>query len=224
MEEDLQKAPPVLEKPKKKTSGCLIVLIVLFFLFVLIAVAGYVGYKKIVQSTSNPMGVEIPYSMADLEEAFANTGSTGGMCLDCTDIVYGKPHEIKTTFTNSQATAWLNFANHDFEYGELKNFQVRFTENKAELSAQFTYDGTTYPVYISGTGAKASTNSISGKLETLKVGGISLPDSVKPMVEKILVELANGRLAELGDTLRIDVLEIKEGGLHFEGLAPSTFE
>jgi len=81
-----------------------------------------------------------------------------------------------------------------------------------------------YPVYISGTGAKASTNSISGKLETLKVGGISLPDSVKPMVEKILVELANGRLAELGDTLRIDVLEIKEGGLHFEGLAPSTFE
>lgn len=224
MEEDLQKAPSVLEKPKKKTSGCLIVLIVLFVLFVLIAVAGYVGYKKIVQSTSNPMDVEIPYSMTDLEESFANTGSTGGMCLDCTDIVYGNPHEIETTFTNSQATAWLNFANHDFEYGELKNFQVRFTENKAELSAQFTYDGTTYPVYISGTGAKASTNSISGKLETLKVGGISLPNSVKPMVEKFLVELANGRLAELGDTLRIDVLEIKEGGLHFEGLAPSTFE
>lgn len=224
MEEEIQKETLVTEKPKKKSSGWLIVLIVFFLLIVLIGLAGYFGYKKIVQSTSNPMGTEIQYSMADLEEAFANTGSTGGMCLDCDEIKYGNPHEVKTTFTNSQATAWLNLAKHDFEYGDLKNIQVRFTENKAELSAQFTYNGTTYPVYISGTGAKASSNSISGKLDTLKVGGISLPDSVKPMVEKILVELANGKLAELGDTLRIDTVEIKEGGLHLEGLAPSTFE
>lgn len=224
MEEDVVKESPVLEKPKKKVSCFLIFFLVLLAIPILIGVVGYLGYKKIVSSTSSQIDLGVTYSMADLEESFNMTGSTGDMCLDCKNIKYGNPHPVNATFTNSQATAILNLANHDLEFGKLDNIQVKFSENKAELSALFTYEGKTYPVYISGTGGKASDTTVQGQLDSLKVGGISLPESVKPLLEKFLVELANGKLAEAQDNFRIDVLEIKEGGLHFEGLAPSTFE
>lgn len=224
MEENLVKDLPTQDKPKKKVNGFLIFFLILLAIPILIGIVGYMGYKKIVNNTSTQVDLGVTYSMADIEESFAMTGSTGGMCLDCKYIKYGNPHQVDATFTNSQATAILNLANHDLEYGELDNLQVKFSENKAELSALFTYEGKTYPVYISGTGGKASDTTIQGQLDSLKVGGISLPTSVRPMLEKVLIDLANGKLAEAGDTLRIDTIEITENGLHFEGLAPSTFE
>lgn len=224
MDEDIVKNSPVQDKPKKKVSCFLIFFLILLLTPILIGIFGYIGYKKIVSNSSTQVDLGITYSLADLEESFAMTGSTGDMCLDCKNIKYGNPHQVNATFSNSQATAILNLANHDLEYGELDNMQVKFTENKAELSALFTYEGKTYPVYISGTGGKATDTTVQGQLDSLKVGGISLPQSIKPLVEKVLIELANGKLAEAGDTFRIDVLEIKDGGLHFEGLAPSTFE
>lgn len=235
MEEEIQKETEIkrteenteiVEQPKKKGNGCLIALLVFFIIIILIVVGGYLGYKKIVNgfSTQNDLGVA--YSMQDLQESFDEAGFTGNMCIECSDPIYSEPHEIDVTFSNSQATAWLNYTNHDFgsQYGELKDIQVRFTDDMAELSAMFTYQGKTYPVYLAGTVEKATDKSVQGQLETLKVSGVSLPSYVAPIVEKVLLGFTNDKLADMGDNLRIDTLEISNGELHFAGLAPSKIE
>lgn len=225
MEDTTVKNPPIEDsKPKKKTNGCLIAFLIVFLLFGLLIGGVYFGYKKIMKGLNTPSDLGVTYSMADLEESFANAGFTGDMCLDCTTPIYSKPHEVEVTFTSSQATAWLNFANHDLPYGELDDLQVKFSDGKAEISALFEYEGKVYPVYVSGTGEKASSNSITGQLDSLKVAGVSLPAYLVPVVQSALLDLANEKLANMGDTLRIDTLEITESGLNFEGLAPSVMK
>ena len=222
MEEEIQKKEvEAVEQPKKKGHGCLIALLVFFIIIILIVAGGYLGYRKIVNGFSAQDDLGVTYSMQDLQESFDSAGFTGDMCLECTNPTYSDPHETDVTFSNSQASAWLNYTNHDFGYGELEDIHVRFTDNKAELSAMFTYQGKTYPVYLSGTAEKATDTTVQGKLDTLKVSGVSLPAYVGPVVERVLLEFTNNKLADMGDNLRIDTLEIAEGGLHFQGLAPS---
>ena len=225
MEDSKVQNPPIEDiKPKKKGNGCLIAFLIVFILLALLVGGAYLGYKKILKGLNTPSDLGVTYSMADLEESFANAGFTGDMCLDCTTPVYSKPHEVEVTFTSSQASAWINYANHDLPYGKLDDMQVKFSDGKAEISALFEYEGKEYPVYVSGTGGKASSNSITGQLESLKVAGVSLPAYLVPVVESALLELANGKLANMGDTLRIDTLEITEDGLEFDGLAPSVMK
>src|SRR5690606_12671837 len=97
------------------------------------------------------------------------------------------------------------------------DIHVRFTDDKADLSGMFTYQGKTYPVFLSGSVDKATDTTVQGNLDTLKVSGVSLPAYVTPMVESVLLEFTNEKLAKMGDTLRIDTLEISGGGLHFQG-------
>ncbi len=222
MEEDVQKE--IVQQPKKKANGCLIALLIFFLMIILLAVGGYLGYKKIVNGFSAQDDLGVTYSMQDLQESFDEAGFTGDMCLECENPTYSNPHEIDVTFSNSQASAWLNYTNHDFGYGKLDNIHVRFTNGEAELSGMFTYQGKTYPVYLAGTVEKATDKSVQGQLETLKVSGVSLPSYVAPIVEKVLLGFTNDKLADMGDNLRIDTLEISNGELHFAGLAPSKIE
>ncbi|MDX9739222.1 MAG: hypothetical protein RBT33_02575 [Candidatus Dojkabacteria bacterium] len=228
MEEEIQKQvverTEIVEKPKKKGKGCLIALLVFLTIFVLIIVGGYLGYKKIVNGFSAQDDLGVTYSRQDLQESFDKAGFTGDMCIECSDPIYSEPHEIDVTFSNSQASAWLNYTNHDFGYGQLDDIHVRFTDDKADLSGMFTYQGKTYPVFLSGSVDKATDTTVQGNLDTLKVSGVSLPAYVTPMVESVLLEFTNEKLAKMGDTLRIDTLEISGGGLHFQGLAPSKIE
>ena len=225
MEDSKVHNPPVEDiKPKKKANGCLIAFLIVFLLLALLVGGAYFGYKKILKGLNTPSDLGVTYSMADVEESFANAGFTGDMCLDCVTPVYSEPHEVEVTFTSSQASAWINYANHDLPYGKLDDMQVKFSDGKAEISALFEYEGKVYPVYVAGTGEKASSNSITGQLDSLKVAGVSLPAYLVPVVQNALLELANGKLANMGDTLRIDTLEITEDGLEFDGLAPSVMK
>ena len=213
------------EQPKKKGNGCLIAFLIFIALIAIVVTGIFLTYRKITSSLETPKDLGITYSMEDLDESFTEMGFTGNKCLDCATPIYSKPHEVEFTMSDAQASSWVNLGNHDLPQGaSIENIQIKFGEDKAEISAMVTYMDKDYPVYISGNAKKATEQTITGHLDSLQVAGVSLPSYVAPMVENIVLELANGKLANMGDTLRIDTLELTEDGLKFEGLAPSVME
>lgn len=220
MEEKIQEK--TVEEPKKKGKGCLIAIVITLLLLVGLCVGIYLTYKKIITSIGSPKDLGVTYSMQDVEESFSELGFSGDMCLDCATPIYSQPRELEATMTSSQASAWINYSNHDLPYGEISDMQVKFDDDNVQVSALFEYQGKEYPVFISGNGGKASEKTITGSLDTLQVAGVSLPSYVKPLVENILLQLANEKLSNMGDNLRIDTLEVTKEGLQFEGLAPSV--
>jgi hypothetical protein len=226
MEENVQTTDTPQEvvesKPKKKGSGCLIALGVL--LVILVAIGGLLfwGYKKIV-GLGSQINLDVTYSQQDFDSAWDKFGTEidpAIACLDCPTLTYTDHKEVSTTFNNSEASAVVDIINENLEYGSISNSQVRFNDDgTAELSTVFSFQGQTFPVYLSGTFGKQTDSSVFGSVSTVKAGGISLPGNITEIVGSALVEIANTRIVDAG--VRIDTLDITGSGLNFDGLVPT---
>lgn len=216
------------EQPKKKGHGCLIAFLIFFFLLLAIAGCIYYGYRKVTSGLSQQVDLGVTYTSQDYDTVMTNAGITvtnpNELCFDCTYPTFSDPHNIDVYVSNAGVSAWIDTVNKNLSYGKLSNTQVKFSDNKAEISTLFTYQGKTYPVYASGNITKASNTTISATLSDLKVGGLDLPSGMKEYVQEALVNLANNKLEALGDTLRIDDISFNNSGLHFKGLFPSKGE
>lgn len=216
------------EQPKKKGNGCLIAFLIFLFLILGLLGAAYWGYKTITNGLVKQIDLKVAYTHEDFVDGMKQSGLTVEdplqLCLDCMYPTFSEPQEIDIKVTNAQASAWVDFVNQNLSYGKLENTQIKFTDRKAEISTLFTYGGKTFPVYAFGNVAKATTNTISADIEDVKVGGLSLPDAVKNVVQDALVGIVNDKLGALGDTLRIDDIGFTSSGLHFKGLFPTKGE
>ena len=222
MEENIQESPVQQEK-KGKSNGCLIALSIFLFLIVLLCVGVYLGYKKIMNMVaSTSLGVE--YSQADYDSLMASVGadiSPDALCIDCTSPEFSDPNEVKVTVTNAQASAAFEYVNQYMSIAKISGTQIKMSDGKAELTTNLTYQGKTFPLYMSGTISKTSENTITGEVFDLKAGGLNLPSNISSLVEEGLLRVANAKLESAGDTVRIDKLELTDGGLIFEGLVPT---
>lgn len=216
------------EQPKKKGHGCLITFLIFLFLLLIIAGGLYYGYRKITSSLSKQVDLGVTYTTQDYATVMTNAGISVSdpyqLCLDCEYPVFSDPHDIDVYVSNAGVSAWIDTVNKNLSFGKISNTQVKFSDNKAEISTLFTYEGKTYPVYASGNVAKATDTTISATLSDLKVGGLNLPAGAKDYVQEVLVGLTNSKLESLGDTLRIDEISFTSSGLHFKGLFPSKGE
>lgn len=223
-----QSVTPPQEQPKKKGNGCLIAFLIFLFLILGLIGAAYWGYKTITNGITKQIDLKVAYTQQDFVDGMANAGLTVTdplqLCLDCMYPTFSEPQEIDIKVTNAQASAWVDYVNQNLSYGKLENTQIKFTDRKAEISTLFTYGGKTFPVYAFGNVAKATTNTISADIEDVKVGGLSLPDAVKNVVQDALVGIVNDKLGALGETLRIDDIGFTSSGLHFKGLFPTKGE
>jgi hypothetical protein len=222
MEKNIQESP-VQQEPKGKSNGCLIALGIFLFLIVLLCVGVYLGYKKIMNMVaSTSLGVE--YSQADYDSLMASVGadiSPDALCIDCTSPEFSDPNEVKVTVTNAQASAAFEYVNQYMSIAKISGTQIKMSDGKAELTTNLTYQGKTFPLYMSGTISKTSENTITGEVFDLKAGGLNLPSNISSLVEEGLLRVANEKLESAGDTVRIDKLELTDGGLIFEGLVPT---
>jgi hypothetical protein len=222
MEKNIQESP-VQQEPKGKSNGCLIALGIFLFLIVLLCVGVYLGYKKIMNMVaSTSLGVE--YSQADYDSLMASVGadiSPDALCIDCTSPEFSDPNEVKVTVTNAQASAAFEYVNQYMSIAKISGTQIKMSDGKAELTTNLTYQGKTFPLYMSGTISKTSENTITGEVFDLKAGGLNLPSNISSLVEEGLLRVANAKLESAGDTVRIDKLELTDGGLIFEGLVPT---
>jgi hypothetical protein len=222
MEKNIQESP-VQQEPKGKSNGCLIALGIFLFLIVLLCVGVYLGYKKIMNMVaSTSLGVE--YSQADYDSLMASVGadiSPDALCIDCTSPEFSDPNEVKVTVTNAQASAAFEYVNQYMSIAKISGTQIKMSDGKAELTTNLTYQGKTFPLYMSGTISKTSENTITGEVFDLKAGGLNLPSNISSLVEEGLLSVANAKLESAGDTVRIDKLELTDGGLIFEGLVPT---
>lgn len=238
----VEKEPEVVTttKEKKKGSGCLkgclIALIILFVILLLLAGAGFFAYRRAMKSIETAGGgiaaildfidleqedLGVTYTMSDydaLMDSFSFESDPSILCLDCPPVTFSNPQEASLTVTNSQASAGFDQANSDMGFS---NTQIKFNDGNAEFSTLFVFEGRTIPVYMKGTLSKTSEQSISGNISDLKIGILGLPANIKDTVQNELNSRANSRLAEAGDTVRIDTLEITENGLIFEGMLPT---
>ncbi len=222
MEEKILNEETVELKPKKSKAGKIFLIFILIFLILFVG-AGLWGYRKIA-SMKDPVDLGVSYTTQDYEDLVGNIGidvEPEKLCLDCPALNFSDPHEVEVVVTNEQASAAFDIVNEKLSYGSVRNSQVRFSDGMGELSTIFTFNGKEYPVYVSGTIEKASDKTISGEIFDIKAGALSVPSGVKTMVEDGLVNLANARLATMGETFRIDDGAITDEGIAFEGLVPT---
>ncbi|MHC1716792.1 MAG: hypothetical protein AB9915_02845 [Candidatus Dojkabacteria bacterium] len=223
MEESEVEQSPVSETPKKKTNGCLIAAIIALVLLLLFVGAGYWGYKKIMKlAEGTDFGVK--YSQQDYDELMSEIGveaSPEVLCLDCPTPTFSDPEEVSVTVTNEQASAAFEYVNKYMSFAKISGTQIKMSDGKAELMTTLTFQGKTFPLYMSGTVSKSSDSSITGEVFDLKAGGLTLPSNINSLVETGLLNIVNDKLDSAGDNVRIDTLELTESGLDFEGLIPT---
>lgn len=208
---------------KKKSNVGKIVLGVLLFILIVVLGSGFWIYSRITSAIEGE-DFGVVYSYEDYEGLMQNIGldvEPEKLCLDCEPLNFSNPHEVDFMINNEQASAAFDITNEALSAASIKNSQIRFSDEKGELTTTLTYQGRDYPVYLSGNIGKESENSISGEIFDLKVASFNIPSGVKNMVEEALIELANERINTMGDTFRIDDIRLTNSGLSFEGMVPT---
>ena len=224
--QEITKETVVVEKPKKKGNGCLIAILIILLILVGIVVAGYLGYKKVIKMVEGK-SLGVTYTQQDYDDLMNNIGleaSPEVLCLDCTATEYSEPKEIEITVSNAQASAAFEYVNEHMSFAKISGTQIKMSDGKAELVTSLTFQGKTFPIYMSGTVSKDSNNSITGQVYDLKAGGLNLPSNINTLVQEGLLSVANQKLSSAGDTVRIDTLELTKDGLKFDGLVPSVIK
>jgi len=202
--------------------------IFLVFLLILGGIAFW-GYRQVTKVLSSE-DLGVTYSAQDYEDLIQEIGidvEAEKLCLDCEPLTFTDPHEVGVNISNAQASAAFDIINESLTFASVSNTQIRFSDDMGELSTILTYQGRNYPVYISGNIAKSSGTTISGEIFDLKAGGFNIPSGVKNMVEEGLVQLANDRMATMGDTFSgdtfsIDEVNLTDDGLDFKGTVPAN--
>lgn len=206
---------------KKKSSGCCIAaVIVISVIILLLGVAGFFGYRQLTKAMEQK-DLGVTYTEQDYYDLMENIGlqvDESKLCVECSPLVYSDPQEVSLTATNAQASAltlkYMSFVSP-------QNPQVRFSDGMAEVSSVITFRGRTFPVYLSGTFGKETDTSVTGEVYQLNAGGLKLPANINSLVTAGLLQIANNKIAEAGENVRIDTLEITNEGVNFDGMVPT---
>ncbi len=198
------------EEHQKKAHGCLIAFLIFLFLIFSVIGGGYWVYKRITSGLAKQIELNVAYSQSDLDTLITNLSATASE-TDAADVI----------ITSAQATAFVNTSTTNLGSVLFKNTEVKFSEDKAEISAILTYKGSTFPVYASGNISRATNTSIYTNLYDVKIGNISIPKSLQDYVEAALESTINEKLSALGDVLRVDDVEFTENGMRIVGLIPN---
>jgi hypothetical protein len=214
-------------KTEKKGSGCakgcLIAFLVVFFILALMGGGVYLGYRRVLKAME-PVDLGVEYTEDDYNSLMGEIGLDADpsvLCIDCPTPVYFDPHEVAVTVSNAQASAAFEYINQHMSNASIKGTQIKMGDGIAELSTTLTFQGREFPIYMSGTISRDSERTIEGEIYELKAGALTVPVTLQSFVESSLVDLANTKISDAGDTVRIDSIELTEGGLNFEGLIPS---
>lgn len=219
------------EKRKKERKGgcfrgCLIVIIVLLFLLVLITGGLYYGYRKVIASMQ-PTDLGVEYTREDytgLMDKIGLDAPPSSLCIDCPSPTFSDPHEVELTVSNEEASATFEYVNQYLENASISGTQIKMNDGSAELSTTLDYQGVSFPVYMTGSVSKVNERTLGGNIYSIKVGQITVPDTVVATVEEFLLSTANSKLMSAGDSVRIDMLDITSDGLKFSGLVPTKGE
>jgi len=220
------------KKVKEKKSsggclkGCLIVVVVLLFLLAFIVAGLYFGYGRIVKGME-PVDLGVEYTLTDYTDLMDEIGVEADetvLCIDCPTPEFSEPEEVEVTVSDAQASAAFQYINKHLSSASVSDTQIKMGDGFAELSTNLTFEGNTFPVYMKGSIARASSNSIDGKITSIKIGSIKIPEQTTSYVAGFLLDIANDKLAAAHDTVRIDDIDIKPEGLNFKGLVPTKIQ
>lgn len=226
MEEEIKQETIQTEQPKKKNNGCLIAFLIIFAILILLIGGVYLGYKQIVKALE-PKDLGITYTTKDYEDLMNNLGleaEASVLCIDCPTPTFSDPHEVNVTVTNEQASAAFEYINQYMSFAQISGTQIKMSDGQAELTTQLTFQGQTFPIYMTGTISKASENSITGEIYDFSAGALKVPSNIKELVTDGLLNIANEKIASAGENIRIDEIDITEKGVTFDGLIPSKAE
>jgi hypothetical protein len=208
---------------KKKGHGCVTAFIIFLIILILFGVGIYFGFKKITSSLGTK-DLRVKYTQQDYTNLLSNLNMTVDatkLCMDCPLPTFSKPEEINYLVSSEQASAAFDYINQYISFGKISGTQIKMENGSAELITNFTYKGKSIPIYMVGSIAKGSQTSISGKISTLKAGGITVPSQLLTFVEESLNSIANEKISAAGDTVRIDSIDISSKGVSFKGLLPT---
>jgi len=204
---EMEETTKKLEDNQKKGHGCLIVSLMSLFLISSIIGGGYWIYKRITSGLAKQIELGVAYSQSDLDTLITNFNTTAS-----------ETNIVDVVITSAQATAFVNSSIANLGSILLEDIEIKFSEDKVEISTILTYKDSTFPIYVSGNISRATNTSIYTNLYDVKIGDISIPKSLQDYVEAALESKINEKLATSGDALRIDDIEFVEDGMHIVGL------
>lgn len=221
-----QETDTVVKEEKKGSGcakGCLIAFLVVLFVLALIGGGIFLGYRRVLKAME-PVDLGVEYTQEDYDSLMGELGLDADpsvLCIDCPTPQYFDPHEVSVSVSNSQASAAFEYINQHMSNASISGTQIKMGDGMAELSTTLTFQGREFPIYMSGTISRDSERTIEGEIYELKAGALTIPQALQSFVEMSLVDLANSRISDAGNTVRIDSIELTESGLNFEGLIPS---
>jgi hypothetical protein len=180
------------------------------FLISSIIGGGYWIYNRIISGLAKQIELGVAYSQSDLDTLITNFNTTAS-----------ETNIVDVVITSAQATAFVNSSIANLGSILLEDIEIKFSEDKVEISTILAYKGSTFPIYVSGNISRATNTSIYTNLYDVKIGDISIPKSLQDYVEAALESKINEKLATSGDALRIDDIEFVEDGMHIVGLIPN---
>ena len=218
MEENTNKE--ITTTKKKRT---LTILLVILLLLLLTCGGMYMGYRKIVKAME-PVDLGVTYSQNDFDSLLEDIGveaDPSDLCLDCPIPYYSNSTEISTKVSSTQASAAFQYINEYLSAVSIKGTQIKIKEGEAELSTTIIFKEESLPVYMSGTIYKNDEKSVGGEIYDVRVGALKIPKDTISYATEILLDIVNERLSTVGDGLRIDKIELKDGYALFEGMIPT---
>ena len=198
--------------------GCLGLVI----LAIIVAVGGYFLFRQALdvgsdfQASASEQGFE---DFVDKTGIRINEVRYEDMCFTCDPLVYEGEVEKVIVISEDDASSWIQVVN--VGVVALSDTQLNFSDDQIELKTNAGYAGSNYPVYMSGNIERLGNKEVAVQVDTVKVGGFSIPDEYVTYAEDLLDQIANDKLAEV-DGLNIYKLEITEDGVVFEGTVPES--
>lgn len=216
------------EDKVKKLDPVKVVAAVFLVITIIAVVANFINFQQILgkKPQRDSRDLDIVYDPMLFHALLIKAGVTltddpSNYCLTC-DIVYSSPGPLSIELTSEELTSYLQSTNN--RLGLLKNIQVRLG-NRSMMEATADVDLTGYgysfsgKIYAKGTIKKKAENSIDLEIEEAYAGPVPIPVEYMRDGEKQLEDAINAQLAKMPG-LRIDVLEVENGKLRFEGEFP----
>jgi len=214
------------QKVQKKSGGFFGTIVLGCFLIFLLLIGGlaYASFM-IFKNIGKPIDLGVVASTKDFNQFIAESGlelksEATQLCFTC-DVKWEGVQEAEIKLSNEEASAWFDAVNSGL--GVIDNTQIKFEDGKVTIATMFTYEGIALPVMISGGLEKVTDTSVAVDLQTLKVGGLSIPGEYVVQVEAALEDFTNSKIAEIPE-FKLDTLEIKADYLDFSGDIPESVE
>jgi len=128
-----------------------------------------------------------------------------------------KGETIELSFTEAELTSYLSIRLQDQPGLQLSDVQVYLRDGKVQIFANYVEGPLSLPLKVIFIPKVDAQGNASLELESMKMGSIPVPDSLKSRIQEEANNTINQMLSDSGEHLFIESLMVQDGSLNLRG-------